>query len=149
VEESEDKSLGGALRELVNLLSCSSPAATIFRITTLPSFSPEVAALSALPARFSIPSCIFASSSGPLYFALQPGDLNDATVSSLANIVSTVFEYAASKNGSAAMPFCPTLLKRVVNIWGPAKSDAELMRRVKNAFDPEDIFAPGRFVAGI
>lgn len=149
VEESEDKSLGGALRELVNLLSCSSPAATIFRITTLPSFSPEVAALNALAARFSIPSCIFASSSGPLYFALQPGDLNDATVSSLANIVSTVFEYAASKNGSAAIPFCPTLLKRVVNIWGPAKSDAELMRRVKNAFDPEDIFAPGRFVAGI
>jgi glycolate oxidase FAD binding subunit len=147
--ESDDKALGGALRELVNLLSCSSPAATIFRVTTLPSFSPDVAALSALAARFSIPSCIFASSYGPLYFALQPDDLNDATASSLAHIASSVFEYAASKNGSAAILFCPTLLKRVVNIWGAARNDAVLMRRVKNAFDPENIFAPGRFVAGI
>lgn len=149
LRESDDKSFGGALRELVNLLSCSSPAATIFRITTLPSFSRDVAALTALAARFSMPSCIFASSSGPLYFALQPRDLNDATVSSLAHIASSVFECAASKNGSASILFCPTLLKHVVNIWGPARNDAALMRHVKNAFDPENIFAPGRFVAGI
>jgi FAD/FMN-containing dehydrogenase len=36
-----------------------------------------------------------------------------------------------------------------MNIWGPIKNDAAFMRRVKNAFDPENIFAPGRFVAGI
>jgi glycolate oxidase FAD binding subunit len=147
LEESEYKALAGGLRELVNRLSCSSPAATIFRITTLPSFAPDVATLSALAANFSIPSCIFASSSGPLYFALQPGDLNDATFSSLAHFASSVFEYAASKNGSASILFCPTRLKRVVNIWGPARNDAALMRRVKNAFDPENIFAPGRFVS--
>jgi FAD/FMN-containing dehydrogenase len=36
-----------------------------------------------------------------------------------------------------------------VNVWGPARNDAALMRLVKNAFDPENVFAPGRFVAGI
>jgi len=149
LEESDDKALGGALRELVNLLSWSGPAATIFKINTLPGFTPDVPALSALAVRFSIPFYIFANSSGPLYFALQPNDLNDKTISALAQIASGVFEYAAAHNGSASILFGPTPLKRVVNIWGPARNDAALMRRVKNAFDPENVFAPGRFVAGI
>ena len=46
--ESDQKSLRVGLRELVNL-SCSGPAATIFRIITLPSFfRPDVAMLDAL-----------------------------------------------------------------------------------------------------
>jgi glycolate oxidase FAD binding subunit len=149
LEKSDDKSLGGALRELVNLLSGSGPAATIFKINAFPVFSPDVKDLSALAAQFSIPSCIFANSSGPLYFALQPDDVNKGTIGSIAKIAPGVFDYAAAHNGSASILFCPTALKRVVNIWGPTKNDANLMLRVKNAFDPENIFASGRFVAGI
>jgi glycolate oxidase FAD binding subunit len=149
LEESDDKALGGGLRELVNLLCWSGPAATIFKINTLPGFTPDVPALSALAARVSIPSYIFANSSGPLYFALAPNDLNDKTIGSLAQIASGVFEYAAAHNGSAFILFCPTALKRVINVWGPGRNDAALMRRVKNAFDAENIFAPGRFVGGI
>jgi len=147
LQESDDKVLGGALRELLNLLSWSGPAATIFKITIVPGFSADVSILNALAARFSIPCCIFANSSGPLYFALQSDDLNDKTIGSLAHIASGVFEFAAGHNGSASILFCPTPLKRVVNIWGPTRNDAALMRRVKNAFDPQNIFAPGRFVS--
>jgi glycolate oxidase FAD binding subunit len=149
LEKSEEKSLRDGLRELVKLLSRSGPAATIFRINTFPGFSLDVPMLSALAARFSIPCCIFANLSGPLYFALAPDDLDDKTIGSLAHIASGVFEYAAAHDGSASILFCPTLLKRVVNIWGPTRNDAALMRRVKNAFDAENVFAPGRFVAGI
>jgi glycolate dehydrogenase FAD-binding subunit len=149
LEKSEEKSLRVGLRELVKLLSCSGPAATIFKINLVPGFPPDVSDLSALAASFSIPYCIFASSFGPLYFALQSDDLGDKTIGSLGHIASGVFEYAAAHNGSACILFCPTLLKRVVNVWGPARNDAALMRLVKNAFDPENVFAPGRFVAGI
>jgi glycolate oxidase FAD binding subunit len=149
LQESDDKALGGALRELLNLLSWSGPAATIFKINAFPGFTPDVINLHALAQQFSISCRIFASSSGPLYFALQPGDLNDKTIGSLAHIASGVFEYAAEHDGSASILFCPTSLKRVVNVWGPARNDSALMRRVKNAFDPENCFAPGRFVAGI
>ncbi|HEV7513432.1 MAG TPA: FAD-binding oxidoreductase [Candidatus Acidoferrum sp.] len=149
LEKPDDKSLGGALRELVNLLPYSAPAATIFKINAFPVFSPEVINLRSMAERFSVPCCIFANSSGPLYFALRPDDLNDKRIDSLAHIASAVFEYAAAHNGSASILFCPTALKRIVNIWGPTKNDAAFMRRVKNAFDPENIFAPGRFVAGI
>jgi glycolate oxidase FAD binding subunit len=149
LEKSEEKSLRVRLRELVNLLSGSGPAATIFKINVLPIFPPDVSDLCTLAARFSIPCCIFASSSGPLYFALQPDDLGDKTIGLLAHIASGVFEYAAAHNGSASILFSPTALKRVVNVWGPTRNDAALMRRIKNAFDPENIFAPGRFVAGV
>jgi glycolate oxidase FAD binding subunit len=149
LEKSEEQSVRVGLRELVKLLSRSGPAATIFRINVFPCFSPEAIALSALAERLSIPSCIFANLSGSLYFALQPDDLNDVTLTALEHIASGVFEYAATHNGSAFVLFCPTLLKRVVNSWGPTRNDAALMRRVKNAFDSESVFAPGRFVADI
>jgi glycolate dehydrogenase FAD-binding subunit len=149
LEESDQKSLRVGLRELIKLLYRSGPAATIFKINTVPGFSADVSMLDALAARFSIPCGIFANSSGPLYFALQPDNLKDETIGSLAQIASGVFEYAPARNGSAAILFGPTPLKRLVNIWGPARSDAALMRRVKSAFDPENVFTPGRFVAGI
>jgi len=149
LEKSDDESLGGGVRELVNLLSFSGPAATIFKIDTFRCFTPDVPALSALAARFAIPSYIFANSSGPLYFALAPHDLDDKSLGSLARIASGIYEYAAAHNGSASILFCPTPLKRVVNVWGPARNDAALMRRVKTAFDPQNIFAPGRFVTAI
>ena len=74
---------------------------------------------------------------------------DDKTIGSLAHIASGVFEFAAAHNGSASILFCPVALKRVVNIWGPARNDSALDAQVKNAFDPENVFAPGRFVAGI
>jgi hypothetical protein len=149
LEESDDKLLGGALRELVNLLSYSGPAATIFRISTLPSFPPDIINLRALAQRFSIPCCIFANSSGPLYFALAPNDLGAETIGAVAQIANSVFEYAASKNGQASVLFCPVVLKQQVNIWDYPRNDAHLMRRVKNAFDPQNILAPGRFVTDV
>ena len=149
LEKSDDKSLGGALRELHNLLARSGPAATIFRINILPTFPPDVTNLRTLAQRFSLPCCVFANSSGPLYFALQPNDLDAKTIAALAQIASSVFEYAASKDGQASILFCPRELKEQVNVWGDPRSDAHLMRRVKNAFDPQNIFAPGRFVTAI
>jgi glycolate oxidase FAD binding subunit len=35
-----------------------------------------------------------------------------------------------------------------VDSWGPVPG-LELMRRVKDQFDPDALFAPGRFVGGI
>jgi glycolate oxidase FAD binding subunit len=149
LKKSDVKSLRDGLRELVKSLSSSGSAATIFRINVFPCFPPDVMNLRTLAKRFSIPCCIFANSSGPLYFALQPNDLDDKTISALAQIASRVFEYAASKDGQASILFCPRELKEQVNVWGPARNDAALMRRVKAAFDPQNIFAPGRFVTAI
>jgi glycolate oxidase FAD binding subunit len=42
----------------------------------------------------------------------------------------------------------PTSLKQAVDVWGPVQG-VDLMRRVKQAFDPGRRLAPGRFVGGI
>jgi glycolate oxidase FAD binding subunit len=149
LEKSAGQSLGGALRELPKLLSRSSRAATIFKIDTLPAFPADVLFLRELAERLAIPCVIFANLPGPLYFALQPKALDDGAIAALAQIAASVFEYAASHDGQASGLFFPPQLKRFVNVWGPARKDAELMRRVKTAFDPQNIFAPGRFVSGI
>jgi len=151
LKKSDEKSLRDGLRELVKSLSSSGSgsAATIFRINVFPCFPPDVMNLRTLAQRFSIPCCIFANSSGPLYFALQPNDLGAKTIGAVTQIASRVFEYAASKDGQASILFCPRELKEQVNVWGNPGSDAHLMRRVKNAFDPQNIFAPGRFVTAI
>jgi glycolate oxidase FAD binding subunit len=48
------------------------------------------------------------------------------------------------------LEWCPAELKRMgVDPWGPGRDDLALMRRVKNAFDPQNVLAPGRFAGGI
>lgn len=149
LEESAGQLLGGRLRELLDFLIWTTPAATVFRIDMLPAFPPDILRLRELAGRLAIPCAVFANLPGPLYFALEPKTLDDGSIAALAQIASGVFEYAASHNGQASILFCPAELKRVVNVWGPPRKDVDLMRRVKNAFDPQNIFASGRFVAGI
>jgi glycolate oxidase FAD binding subunit len=50
--------------------------------------------------------------------------------------------------GSAVVLQAPPDVRRIVDIWGPVNGLA-LMRRVKDEFDPDHRFAPGRFVGGI
>jgi glycolate oxidase FAD binding subunit len=148
LDESSSASLHGALREVLNSLASSSPSVTIFRLNILPVFPADILRLRGLADSLSLPSSIFAGASGPLYFAVKPPALNDGVTGSLVQLASGVFEYASSHNGQASALFCPPELKCLLNIWGPARKDADLMRRVKTAFDPQNIFAPGRFVAG-
>jgi glycolate oxidase FAD binding subunit len=149
LDETAAKLIGKDLQEFPGFLASASPAATIFKLSALPVLPPDIVTLCSGAERRAIPCCVFANNSGPLYFALQPAKLDDAAILSFAEISAEVFEFAAAHRAQASIPFAPTELKRRVNVWGPTREDADLMRRVKNAFDPDNIFAPGRFAAGI
>jgi glycolate oxidase FAD binding subunit len=56
---------------------------------------------------------------------------------------------AAREDGSAVVISTGGELARAVDVWGPPPGDFFLMRRVKQALDPEGVFSPGRFVGGI
>jgi len=48
------------------------------------------------------------------------------------------------------LEWCPSEIKTSPDIvWGTSRPDFELMRRVKNSFDPQIVLAPGRFAGGI
>jgi len=51
---------------------------------------------------------------------------------------------------SAMLEWCPADIKTSADVvWGPSRPDFELMRRVKNSFDPQSVLSPGRFAGGI
>lgn len=56
---------------------------------------------------------------------------------------------AAKSNRAAFIPWCPLELKNELNVWGNPREDFSLMQRVKHAFDPRNIFAPGRLAGGL
>jgi len=142
--------------------------ATIFKITQLPAKLPALFdALTSIARQAEIPQAIVARGIGALYFALLPRDplkgawqapaeLNRQTVEPLitarrqqtmANLFSAcndVFSICAKQSATAQILFAPTELKRQLNILGPERPDAPAMRRLKSAFDPQNIFAPGR-----
>ena len=74
---------------------------------------------------------------GVLYaVADEPGD------------VARLREVAARYGGTAVVVDAPDDVKASVDVWGPVPA-LDLMRRVKDQFDPDHRLAPGRFVGGI
>ena len=52
------------------------------------------------------------------------------------------------RRGYAFVEQLPVELKREIDVWGPSPL-LDLMRGVKRAFDPKDVFSPGRFIGRI
>ena len=71
---------------------------------------------------------------GLVYFALLP---NRKSAADVARAAQEVFRAAEEMGAKARIELAPDELKRAVNVWGAARPDFELMRRVKNIFDPE------------
>jgi FAD/FMN-containing dehydrogenase len=55
---------------------------------------------------------------------------------------------ALAGDGSVVVRRCPPGWKGVLPVWGRPTADAAVMRQVKRALDPADVFNPGR-LAGI
>lgn len=78
---------------------------------------------------------------GVVYAALDRPDDVPAALDRLRSV-------CARHQGSAVVVDAPVEVKRAVDVWGPVPG-LDLMRRVKDQFDPEHRLAPGRFVGGI
>jgi len=56
---------------------------------------------------------------------------------------------AESLGGALVVERCPADLKARVEVWGAVGDDFGIMRKLKAAWDPKGILAPGRFVGGL
>ncbi|MGY5885803.1 FAD-binding oxidoreductase [Modestobacter lacusdianchii] len=81
---------------------------------------------------------------GVLYAALAP----DAPVDAVDAVVTRTRAVCTEHGGSLVVLDGPAAVKSGVDTWGPVPA-IDLMRRVKEQFDPERRLAPGRFVGGI
>ena len=51
--------------------------------------------------------------------------------------------------GNTLVEFCPLTLKKQIDVWGDQPSGMDVIRRLKQKFDPLGIMSPGRFVGKI
>ena len=67
----------------------------------------------------------------------------------LIDIVGRVQALAREFGGSVVVEHAPPSLKQRVEVWGDRPVGLEIMRKIKQKFDPAGILNPGRFVGGI
>lgn len=81
---------------------------------------------------------------GVLFAALPDGTPPETVASALERLR----ERTTAAGGAAVLLDAPPEISTAVDAWGPVPG-IELMRRVKERFDPENLLSPGRFVGGI
>ncbi len=69
---------------------------------------------------------------------------SDAVVAAVAELRRE----AAALDGQVVVVEAPAATKRELDVWGPARG-IDVMRRVKDQFDPDRRMTPGRFVGGL
>ena len=70
----------------------------------------------------------------------------------ISGIVSTIesLRGAATKlRGALVVERCGPEIKSHVDVWGAPGNDFEIMRKIKQAWDPKGILSPGRFVGSL
>jgi glycolate dehydrogenase FAD-binding subunit len=154
----------GRLRETLSMLLEASPTTVIFKISVLPSHHAALFTnLQHIAERATLPSALVARAGGTIYFALLPESVSEDTTARFSQSIAQIFDLVFAAGGHASLLFAPRALKERNDPLSkqlaarassrlPANSRAELvpgaahMRRLKSAFDPQNIFAPSRFV---
>ncbi len=141
LDDASRPSLWGRLRETFSMLLELSPAAAVFKLSVLPSRHAALFAnLQQIADQAGLPHALIARACGILYFALLPASPSDESMECLTQSSTKILQAVSAAGGNATLLFAPLALKR--SFCAPSSSAGH---RVKSAFDPHNIFAPGRF----
>ena len=141
--------LEAAFREAFDWLRRAAPSVALLRIVLPRIASGDVAELltgsqpSLARSAFALRAC------GVAYLALLADGEDTPPNETFEREATRIFSRVEEKKGSATLLHAPPRLKERVGVWGAKGADFQMMQRVKQAFDPHNIFAPGRFVGGI
>ena len=149
LEPAEDEPLGGMLRESFEWLRWGSPANVICRLAV-----PEVTAkvleqLSQLAESASLQAALLVRAAGVVYFTVFEESEDEAAIAALVKIVDGVNSVARAGKGYATLLHAPLAIKRAAAETNTGEMDVASQQRVKQAFDPSGVFAPGRVVGGL
>ncbi|HEV2489148.1 MAG TPA: FAD-binding oxidoreductase [Candidatus Acidoferrales bacterium] len=140
-----------AICELPAAILRVSRQAAIFRVSCLPkTFAGLCEGSDGIANKFSLRIVQAFRGVGVAYIALLPAQENLGAMPQLKQACAAILDTSANwwKTG-ATIPWCPLEFKRDINVWGAPRQDFPLMQKVKQAFDPRSIFAPGRFAGGL
>jgi glycolate oxidase FAD binding subunit len=149
LDKSIDESLGGMLREAFEWLRFASPAVLLARLT-LPEFTPQaIADLSGILKTNSLRGATLLRAGGVVYLLVQADSEEGAALDRLEKAAKNVISLVTESHGHTTLLHAPLGLKSRASIWSGPLENIGLLRRVKHAFDPQSLFAPGRFWGGL
>jgi glycolate oxidase FAD binding subunit len=97
------------------------------------------------------PAVIADAGFGGVRFMWWPEGLDIETLK-LSNVVEVIDQtrgLGREAGGSVVVEHCPLTVKQQIDVWGDEPQGIEIMRRIKQQFDPLGILNPGRFVGRI
>jgi glycolate oxidase FAD binding subunit len=140
----------GRKREFIPIALASSPATLILKLSVLPDrMCGLLSAIEKVARAQSINWAAVIRGVGVAYVALLPKEMSAETARGVAKATEEIFTSVAGAEGNESIPWCPSVWKSQLKIWGPERGDFTHMRKLKAFFDPGGVFAPGRFVGGI
>ena len=142
-----DSQLGGVLREAFAWLRWAAPVVALFRVVLPRIMADTVGALN--HTEDSLRGAVLVRACGVIYLSFMGEQEDERTLRTFAKVAKDVFVLAAGKQGHATLLHAPLGLKQQVCVWGATPGDFSIMKKVKQAFDPDGIFAPGRYVGGL
>jgi glycolate oxidase FAD binding subunit len=120
------------------------PAAAVLRAGVLPTAVADFMATAETRARQAGTAvrCLAHAASGVIHVAVMSKD-------AVPSLVGELRAYLAARGGSLVVERARADVKAGLDVWGDPGQGLTLMRRVKEAFDPAGLLAPGRFVGGL
>jgi glycolate oxidase FAD binding subunit len=148
LETREDEALGGMLRESFEWLRWASPANVICRLSLPAIRSETLATLSRLAQSRGLRATLLVRAAGIVYYAVFASEEEEA-IESLARIAADASALARTQKGHSTLLHAPLVIKSEAAGRIFSEREMALQKRVKQAFDPSTVFAPGRIVGGM
>lgn len=150
MDEAQFAALFEILREAPILLSEMVRQTVVFRFAVLPAdLGCLIRSLRSFAEESGMTAPILIRSRGIIYLALLASDGADVTFIRAMQFWKNVGSLRNQMEIHATILFGPAQWKRELDVWAYGPSSIDLHQRVKKAFDPHSMFAPGRFAGGL
>jgi glycolate oxidase FAD binding subunit len=146
LEQTADETLGGMLREAYEWLRWSAPQVALVRIVVPTALANDLAEFARIAQTNSLQHALLVRAEGVLYLALMASNSDEAALAALRNAVRDIFLAAREKKGHAKLLHAPVTITAFAAEPAPHGLALSVEKRVRQAFDPHNIFAPGRIV---
>jgi len=140
-----------AYRDLADTLAIAAPNLVILKSNFILSKVVEmVSAYEAALLKAGLEGALVCrAGNGILYAAIPLGDNLAGKTSDLVSLVARLTDESVKQGGNLIVQRAPREIKEKVSVWGQSRSDAVVVRSLKEKLDPSGILNPGRYVAGV
>jgi glycolate oxidase FAD binding subunit len=149
LEKAEDEALGGMLRESFEWLRFAAPVTMICRLALPEMNAATLDKFSQLVNTDGKRTGLLVRAANVVYYTVFAENEDEMARDPLMAIADSARSIAQAQGGWLTLLHAPLQVRKRVASAEASGIDLNLQRRVKQAFDPSGVFAPGRVVGGI